>query len=150
MATPQVIALRDTVGYQHAQDDYWYRPVVFGDNLFSYVAHVPPGGDMPADAVEAEEFELSMFMLDGELLVTWGEEQLRVRAGDGLFIPRGVAFGTRNDTAALATFLLSFTPPIGVRSPEEMLERARTRGRVIRSAAEMAAMVGDAPVPGYR
>ncbi len=45
MATPQVIALRDTVGYQHAQDDYWYRPVVFGDNLFSYVAHVPPGGD---------------------------------------------------------------------------------------------------------
>jgi hypothetical protein len=35
-------------------------------------------------------------------------------------------------------------------SPEEMLERARTRGRVVRSPEEMAAMVGDAPVPGYR
>jgi mannose-6-phosphate isomerase-like protein (cupin superfamily) len=148
MTSPHVTALRDTEGFQHATDDYWYRPLVIGDNLFSYVAHVPPGGDMPADAVEAEEFELSLFMLGGRLHVTYGDETFDIAAGDGLFIPRGVAFGVRNDTSEVGTFFLTFTPPPGIRSAAELKERFLEKGRTVKSAAEMAPMVGSSPIPG--
>lgn len=63
MAAAQLTALRDVDGFQHAEDDYWYRPLVMGDALFSYVAHVPPAGYMAPSAEEAEMFELSLFML---------------------------------------------------------------------------------------
>ena len=148
LTAARVTALRDTEGFQHAKDDYWYRPLVFGDNLFSYVAHVPPGGDMPADAEEAEEFELSLFMLGGTLHVTYGQEQFDVTAGDGLFIPRGVAFGVRNDTGEIGSFLLTFTPPPDIRSADELRQRFIEKGRTVKSAAEMAAMVGSSPIPG--
>ena len=148
MATARVTALRDTDGFQHAQDDYWYRPLVLGDNLFTYVAHVPPGGDMPADAEEAELFELSLFMLGGRLHVTFGDEELEIAAGEAIFVPRGVAFGVRNTTAEVGTFLLTFTPPPAITSVEEMKERFLARGRAVKSPAEMALLVGSSPIPG--
>jgi len=148
LTTARVTALRDTEGFQHAKDDYWYRPLIIGDNLFSYVAHVPPGGDMAADAVEAEEFELSMFMLAGTLHVTYGAEQFDVTAGDGLFIPRGVAFGVRNERSEVGSFFLTFTPPPSIRSAEEMKRRFIEKGRTVKSAAQMAEMVGSSPIPG--
>lgn len=148
MTSARITALRDTEGFQHAKDDYWYRPLVTGDNLFSYVAHVPPGGDMPADAVEAEEFELSMFMLGGTLRVTYGDEQFDVTAGDGLFIPRGVAFGVRNETGEVGSFFLTFTPPPTRMTPEERRQSFIARGRTVKSAADMAEMVGASPIPG--
>ena len=146
---PTVTALRDVPGFQHAKDDYWYRPMVIGDNLFSYVAHVPPGGDMAADWEEAKEFELSLFMLGGTLHVTWGHDELDITAGDGIFIPRNVAFGVRNDTDGVGSFVLTFTPPPGIKSVDEMVERFRNLGRTVKSAEEMAEMVGSSPVPGY-
>jgi mannose-6-phosphate isomerase-like protein (cupin superfamily) len=148
MTPARVTPLRETEGFQHAQDDYWYRPLVIGDNLFTYVAHVPPGGDMPADAEEAKEFELSLFMLGGRLQVTYSEQELEIAAGDGLFIPRGVAFGVRNTAGEVATFVLTFTPPPGIKSAAELKERFLAKGRAVKSAAEMAAMVGSSPIPG--
>lgn len=148
MSHAHVTALRETEGFQHAKDDYWYRPLVIGDNLFSYVAHVPPGGDMPADPVEAEEFELSLFMLGGTLRVTYGDEQFDVTAGDGLFIPRGVAFGVRNATGEVGSFFLTFTPPPSIKSAAELKARFIEKGRTVKSAAEMAEMVGSSPIPG--
>ena len=148
MPTANVTALRDTHGFQHAKDDYWYRPMVIGDNLFSYVAHVPPGGDMPADAEEAEEFELSMFMLGGTLHITFGDEQFDMTAGDGVFIPRGVAFGVRNQTDEVGSFFLTFTPPPGITSIESMIERFRSLGRTFKTPEEMAELVGSSPIPG--
>ncbi|HSV92232.1 MAG TPA: cupin domain-containing protein [Desulfobacterales bacterium] len=148
MPQARVTALRDTVGFQHAQDDYWYRPLVLGDNLFSYVAHVPPGGDMPASAEEAELFELSLFMLGGRLHVLFGDDEFDIAAGEALFIPRGVPFGVRNTTAEVGTFLLTFTPPPSITSVEELAERFRARGKVVKSPAEMAEMVGSSPIPG--
>ena len=148
MPSPQITALRDTDGFQHAKDDYWYRPMVIGDNLFSYVAHVPPGGDMPADAEEAKEFELSLFMLGGKLRITYGDEQFDMVAGEAIFIARGVAFGVRNETDEVASFFLTFTPPPGIKSAAEMRERFISLGRTVKSPAEMAAMVGSSPIPG--
>jgi len=148
MTTAQITALRDTEGFQHATDDDRYRPLVFGDNLVTYVAHVPSGGDMPADSEEAEEFELSVFMLGGRLRVTYGQEPFDLAAGDALFIPRGVAFGVRNDMAEIGSFLLTFTPPPDIESVEELRQRFVDKGRTVKAAAEMVALVGSSPIAG--
>lgn len=148
MTAAQITALRDVDGFQHAQDDYWYRPLVMGDALFSYVAHVPPAGYMAPSAEEAELFELSLFMLGSALHIFYGDEEIDIAAGQALHIPRGVPFGVRNDTDAVATFLLTFTPPPNIKSLDEMRERFLSMGRTVKSPAAMSEMVGSSPIPG--
>jgi quercetin dioxygenase-like cupin family protein len=110
--------LVDASGVQHAEDDYWYRPLIAGDNLFTYVAHVLAGGYMAPDAEEAEMFELSLYMLEGALLIYYGEETFTIEAGTALYIPRGTPLGVRNETKETASFLLTFTPPPKIESLE--------------------------------
>lgn len=77
--------LKDTSAIQHADDDYWYRPLVLGDNLFTYVAHVRPSGYMPPHDDEAELFELSLFMLEGELLLYYRDVTFTISTHAALF-----------------------------------------------------------------
>ena len=128
-------------GVQHADDDYWYRPLVAGDNLFTYVAHVLPGGYMAPDAKEAELFELSLYRLDGALLIYYGDETFTIEPHSALFIPRGVPLGVRNETGLVATFVLTFTPPPKIESMEAWLERVPEHKR--KSAGEIRAMIGQ-------
>lgn len=147
MEIPRPLAVRDAAGFQHANDDYYYRPLVAGDELFTYVAHVPAGGVMPPDAEEAKLFELSLFMLDGELIGTLATEDMLLRPGDALHIPRGVAFGVRNETTRSASFVLSFSPPPRSGSVERMLQAARESGRRVFEPAEFQSIVGQAGFP---
>lgn len=121
--TQHLKRLAEAGGVRHAQDDYWYRPLVAGDNLFTYVAHVLPGGYMAPDAEEAEMFELSLYMLEGNLFIYYGDETFTIDADSALFIPRGVPFGVRNETSETATFVLTFTPPPEMDSLEAWWER---------------------------
>lgn len=142
MSAPQSIPLDQTRGFQHAnRDGYYYRPLVFGKELFMYVAHVPAGGTMPADQEESELFELALFMIEGELEVTLGDEVRTVRRYEGQSIPRGVAFGVANTTSQTASFVLSFAPPPeGEPGLEPMFDRARERGSKIWEPAELNAI----------
>jgi hypothetical protein len=54
---------------------------------------------------------------------------MTVRPADALHIPRGMAFGVRNETDATASFILSFSPPPRTTGIEEMLADARASGR---------------------
>ncbi len=121
--------------YQHADDQYFYRPLVAGKELFTYIAHVPAGGVMPPDAEEAEQFELSLFMLQGELQVTLAEDRFALRQADALHIPRTVPFGVANTTDHTASFVLSFSPPPMV-DLHTMRERAEASGRTVLDAQE--------------
>ena len=116
--------------YQHAEDQYFYRPLVAGKELFTYIAHVPSGGTMPPDAEEAEEFELSLFMLQGMLQVTLADDRFALYQGEALHIPRTVPFGVENTTDHTASFLLSFSPPPRV-DLDTMRERAEANGRTV-------------------
>ena len=147
MEIPRPLAVREASGFQHANDEYYYRPLVAGDELFTYVAHVPAGGVMPPDAEEAKLFELSLFMLDGELIATLGTDEMPLRPGEALHIPRSVAFGVRNETASTASFVLSFSPPPRSGSVEQMLQAARESGRRVFEAAEFESIVGEAGFP---
>ena len=146
-STPRPLHVRDASGFQHANDEYYYRPMVSGAELFTYVAHVPAGGVMAPDAEEAKLFELSLFMLDGKLVGTLGTEDMGLEPGQALHIPRGVAFGVRNETDRTASFVLSFAPPPRAGGIEEMLSAARDKGRRVYEPAEFDPIVGDPTFP---
>lgn len=139
--------LADAGGVQHADDEYYYRPLVAGDNLFTYVAHVMPGGYMAPDAEEAKMFELSLYMLEGPLLVYYGDEEFVLEPHTALFIPRGVPFGVRNETDQAASFVLTFTPPPKIESMEAWLARVPPHKR--KTAGDLRAMIGKSVESGF-
>lgn len=138
---PDVAVLEKTRGVQHAgRDEYYYRPLISGEGLFTYVAHIPPGGDMPADQEEAELFELSLFMIEGELEVNLADTTRVLRVGEAQHIPRRVAFGCRNNGDTTASFVLSFTPNPAEEGIEGMFERMRAKGKKVWEPAELNAI----------
>ena len=65
-------------------------PVVFGKNLLTYVAQVPPGGYMPPNGhAEKEEFETSLFLLEGELEITYDDETFTIGPETAMHRPPG-------------------------------------------------------------
>ena len=146
MEHPRPLAARDAAGFQHANDEYYYRPLVSGAELFTYVAHVPAGGVMPPDAEEAKLFELSLVMLDGELVGTLDATDMSLRPGEALHIPRGTAFGVRNETERTASFVLSFAPPPRTGGIAQMLDDARAKGRRVYEPNELDQILGE---PGF-
>ena len=146
MEVPRPLAARDASGFQHADDQYFYRPLVSGAELFTYVAHVPAGGVMPPDPEEAKLFELSLFMLDGELVGTLDATDMALRPGEALHIPRGTAFGVRNETGRTASFVLSFAPPPRTGGIAQMLDDARAKGRRVYEPSDFGEIVGE---PGF-
>lgn len=147
MHVPRPLSARDASGFQHADDAYYYRPLVSGEELFTYVAHVPAGGVMPPDPEEAKLFELSLFMLDGELTATLDRDDLPLCPGDALHVPRGLAFGVRNEGNRTASFILSFAPPPGSGGIEQLLDDARQKGRRVYEPHELESILGEAGFP---
>lgn len=147
MSAPKPFPVRKASGFQHSKDQYYYRPLVAGEALFTYVAHVPAGGFMPPSVEEAKLFELSLFMVDGELEATLGSDRVTLHAGEALHIPRNVAFGVRNSTPRSASFILSFAPPPRTGTIDEMLAAAREKGRRVYEPAEFDAIIGETSFP---
>ena len=142
------VAAKETEGVRHCHgeecDDYWYRPLVYGNDLFTYIAHIPPGGGVPPSAEEAKLFELSLYVLSGNVFVMFGDETFTLSPHHALHIPKGVPVGFENRGDAPVTILMSFSPPpSGVHNTEEMRERVEKRGRRMWSAAELNAMAGN-------
>lgn len=135
----------DVEGFQHAQDDYWFQPVVFGTNLFTYVASVPPGGVMPPHGHEEDPYELSFFQLDGDLEVTLEDDTFSVSPGTALHIQPGVSLGVRNRGHRTPRFVLTFNPPPKIESLESLRRSFAERGRRVRTAEEMERLLRGAP-----
>lgn len=134
------VSVRDTDGFQHGRDNYWFQPLVFGANLFTYVASVPPGGTMPPHGHEEDPYELSYYHLDGELDVTIEQDTFTVRPGDALHIDPGISLGVHNRGGRVARFLLTFNPPPPARSLDALRERYVSRGGGMKSSTQMAHM----------
>lgn len=147
MTVSRPLAVRDARGFQHSKDQYFYRPLVAGDGIFTYVAHVPAGGDMPPSEEEAKLFELSLFMIDGELDCSLSGEWMAVRAGEGLHIPLNVPFGVHNRHDRSATFVLSFSPPPRVGGLDNLFADAEAKGRRIYEPSEFDDIIGESGFP---
>ena len=102
---------------------------------------------MPADAEEAELFELSLFMLEGELDTVLGDEAVPIAKGDALHIRRGVPFGVTNSGSGPASFVLSFSPPPPNVDLATMKQAAIDRGRVVIEASDVEGVVGALSFP---
>ncbi|MFC2079293.1 cupin domain-containing protein [Candidatus Bipolaricaulota bacterium] len=119
MSNLHKVGLADVEAFRHGADGYYYRPLLFGKDIFMYVAHIPPGGEMPPDPEEAKLFELVFFMMEGDLEISDGNETIAISADMALHIPRGTPFGTRNVRDKTASFVMAFSPPPRLKSLEE-------------------------------
>ena len=122
--------LKDASAIQHGDDTYWYRPLVLGDEIFTYVAHVPPSGYLPPHKDGEHDNEFSLYMLEGELLIYYGDEEFTIGAHTALFVPKGVLLGVRNETEETATFVLTFCPPPTQGTMEEFWARVRNPDKI--------------------
>ena len=138
----QLVRLQDVDGFQHADDTYWYRPLIFSERLFTYVAHIPPAGEMPAHE-DAHEFDTVLYMLNGELEVTLGKDQFSIQPNMALHIPGGIPFGVKNNGPITASYVLTFNPPPDIESLDALKKRFAEAGRLVMTPAEMNEMVGD-------
>ena len=143
----KALSIAEASGFQHAGDQYYYRPLVAGDELFMYVAHVPAHGSMQPDDEEAKLFELALFMIDGELTMILDADEFLAHPGDAVHIPRGVAFGVRNESDNSASFVLAFAPPPGKGTISDRLEGARARGRRVLEPRDFDAIIGKTTFP---
>ena len=138
----QHVRLHEIEGFQHAQDDYWYRPLIFGKNIFTYVAHIPPGGEMPAHE-DAHDFDTSLYMICGSLHITYGINEFEVNKNEALYIPGGVPFGVRNDGDMTASYVLTFNPQPDIESLSALKETYHQKNRDYKTPQEMKDLVGD-------
>ena len=138
---------RDVEGVQHCHgencDEYYYRPLVYGQDLFTYIAHIPAGGGVPADQEEADMYELSLYILSGRPLVSYGDETFTMYPHTALHCRKGVPVGFANPTAEPVSLILSFTPsPKGALNSDEMRQYLEARGRTVFAPAAMNEMAG--------
>ncbi len=148
--------LSSSFGIQHGDDAFWYRPLILGNQIFTYVAHIPPGGGVPPypDTAEKLQIEHSLYLLAGSLRVTVRGASATLVPHTAIRIPPGDPVEMKNEGDTTATIYMAYTPsPWGPMSPiedrrgvtnlEEMRAWYHERGRRIWSPAEMDAMAGD-------
>lgn len=70
--------------------------------------HVPPGGGPPP---HRHDFEEMFSVLDGELQVTFRDEELTARSGETINVPANAPHAFRNVTNVPARLLCMCTPP---------------------------------------
>lgn len=148
MQNKPFVDARKVEGVQHCHgeicDEYYYRPLVYGKQLFTYIAHIPPGGGVPPDAEESSMYELSLYILSGRPLVSYGDEKFTMQAHTALHCVRGVPVGFENPHEDPVSLLLSFTPPPGgAKNSNEMRALVESRGRTVFSPTAMNEMAGS-------
>ncbi|HUW12732.1 MAG TPA: cupin domain-containing protein [Anaerolineae bacterium] len=156
MSRYTLTALSDAFGIQHAEDEYYLRPLILGDNLFTYVAHIPPGGGVPPypEAAQRWQIEHSLYVLDGSIRVTLRGESVTLVPHTAVRIPAGDAVEMENVGDRTASIYMAYTPSAwGPSSPREdrrevtSLDEMRAwfeqRGQRVWSPSEMNVLAGD-------
>ena len=146
----QVVKLAAVEGFFH--DPEWYRPLIFGTNLYMNVTYVLPGISMVMGSKkerEAEKLERILFVLSGTLQVTHGEEQFTLSREMALLIPLEgeTAYEVRNIGKEPARFLSVFSPPphpeLKIESRDQLRRLYEEKGRIVRSSADMKKVIGS-------
>lgn len=83
-----------------------------GCHMGSFEMRVPPGSNVPPPHSHSANEEL-VYVLDGTLRYTVGNETRDLQPGDSMVTPRGVVHGFSNPHAVMARALVINTPDIG-------------------------------------
>lgn len=76
MAGMQVVKVDERPGFYHRPE--WYRPLLFGDNMYMNVTYLLPGVGMVMGSKrekEVEPLERAIYMLEGRVEVTCGDSK---------------------------------------------------------------------------
>jgi len=147
-----IVALQDTFAVQHAQDEYYIRPLILGENLFTYVAHIPAGGGVPPypEAAKKYQIEHSLYVLSGKLQICIDGRSATLVSHTAARIPAGQPVEMVNVGDRPASIYMAYSPSRwgpsaadddrrGVTSLEAMRSWYDARGQRVWSAAEMSA-----------
>jgi quercetin dioxygenase-like cupin family protein len=146
-------SLKEAHGFQHCHgeecDDIYFRPLVVGKEMYTYVATIPPGGGVHGHA-EPVEFEQSIFVLSGTVTATLGfglphevETKQTVGTYEAFVCPAGELWGKWNLGDTPAIYLCTHSPAPKASGPEEACEIMRSRGVHIYSPEELNEIAGD-------
>lgn len=146
----QVVRLAEVEGFFH--DPEWYRPLIFGTNLYMNVTYLLPGVSLVMGSKkerEAERLERILFVLSGKVQVTHGEEKFELRREMALSIPLegDIGYEVRNIGKEPARFLSIFSPPphpdLNIKSRDQLRSLYLEKNRIVRSAADMKSVIGS-------
>ncbi len=90
----------------------YVREAASGCAMGCFELRVPPGSNVPPPHSHSANEEL-VYVLEGTLRYTVGNETRDLRPGDSMATPRGVAHGFSNPHAVTARALVINTPDIG-------------------------------------
>jgi uncharacterized RmlC-like cupin family protein len=148
MTEKQLVRLDEVAGFFH--DPEWYRPLLFGKNLYMNVTYLLPGTEMVMGSKkekEAEMLERAIYMLKGRLNITYGEEKFEITPETALLVPLepGTPFEVKNSGKEVASFVTVFSPPphpeLKLTSREQLRTLYEERNRVVKSPTEMNELV---------
>ena len=115
------------------------------------VTYLLPGREMVMGSKkekEAEMLERAIYMLEGSLEITYGEEKFEIAPEMALLVPLelGTPFGVKNVRRETASFVTVFSPPphpdLKIESREQLQKLYVDNNRVVKSPAEMKEIVG--------
>ncbi len=122
MKDDYALALENAFGVKNVEDKSWSRPLIFGDNLFSHVTHIPPGCEIDnfPQSEDERQLEQTLYLLRGSLTVRTRANQIRLADHSTLQIPPGESISLSNDSNGMVSVLVVHTPsPWGAHSPIE-------------------------------
>ncbi len=144
MVEKQLVKVNEVEGFFHNPE--WYKPLLFGENLYMNVTYLLPGTEMVMGSKkekEAEMLERAIYMLEGRLEITCGEEKFEVTPKTALLVPLepGTPFGVKNSGRETASFVTVFSPPphpeLKLKSREQLRKLYEEHNRVVKSPEEM-------------
>lgn len=122
-----------------------------GQTFALFEQHVLPGAGIPPHSHRREDE--AYYVLEGEFVLSAGDQTVRARPGTFALLSRGVVHGLRNVGGAPGRFLILATPA-GIehffeRVPEAYLEREKFEALCAEHDIQLAAPLGEAGADGH-
>jgi len=149
VAGMQVVRVDERPGFYHRPE--WYRPLLFGDNMYMNVTYLLPGVGMVMGSKrekEVEPLERAIYMLEGRVQVTCGDSKYELVPHTAMLVPLqpGPQVEVKNLGERTACFVTVFSPPphpdLKIESVERLEQLYRDAKRVVKTPEEMKDVIG--------
>lgn len=98
----------------HFHNPEWYRPLLFGENLYLNVTYLLPGVTLVMGSIREREHELverAIYVLSGTLTVTRGKETVEAGSNSAFLVPyAGDSVSVTNSGESAAAFVSAMSP----------------------------------------
>ncbi|NKQ39187.1 MAG: cupin domain-containing protein [Methanosarcinales archaeon] len=144
MIEKQLVNINEVDGFFH--DPEWYKPLLFGENLYMNVTYLLPETKMVIGSKKEKETEMPervIYMLEGKLEVTHGEDKFEITPEMAFLVPleSGEPFEIKNFGENMASFIMIFSPPphpeLKIKSRAQLRKLYEEHNRVVKSPEEM-------------